>query len=496
MKRIYFILLAIIAYACVEIPSDLSAPEWDVNLNIPITDRFYNIDSLLKDSEYGRPEQVGNYIIYSFYSDTMFYQTGISGLLEDKLDFQFSDYTFPLAEGEITIDIPLPDSVSIEKATFLSGLTNLIIHNLSNKDLKYDIQFLDFTKSSEKISTKNSLSPNNTDDFSFDLSNVEVDPKQNNSISISVKVEGQFDSTLDSAKITLKMQHTVLKYLRGKLPPTYVENISETVSIDFDEAIDDFRNKITLDGAELVLNANYHSQYQDIPEVQISSLELLGSYNQETLSFQENGNTILEDIIIDDVSYTKTFTSDNSNVNEFLAFLPKELSLSGNCLVNPQNKVFEASIYDSIEVSSYIRSPLRLSIDSLSIKDTIEHNIGDEKNNLEDALHAVIISRITNGLPLSVHANITIVDNNYKHVVSKNITLDKADIISDYEFAPKLTETEIELDSLDLINISKSFYVIYELKLLGDKSQFVTYKASDGIDIKSYLNVDYRIKED
>ncbi len=496
MKRIYFILLAIIAYACVEIPSDLSAPEWDVNLNIPITDRFYNIDSLLKDSEYGRSEQVGNYIIYSFYSDTMFYQTGISGLLEDKLDVEFSDYTFPLAEGEITIEIPLPDSVSIDKATFLSGSTNLIIDNLSNKDLNYDIKFLDFTKSSKQITTKNTLSAFRTGNFSFGLENVDVVPTKSNNISINVKVEGQFDSALDSAKISLNMQHTVLKYLRGKLPPTYVENISETVSIDFDAAIDDFRNKITLDGAELVLNANYISNYQDIPEVKISSLELLGSYNQESLNFQENGNTTLKDIFIDDASYTKTYTSENSNVNDFLAFLPKELTLSGNCLVNPQNKVFEASIYDSIEVSSYIRSPLRLSIDSLSIKDTIEHNIGSEKENLENAIKAAIISRITNGLPLLVDANISIVDNNYKHVVSKNITLDKADIISDYEFAPKLTETEIELDSLDLVNISKSFYVIYELKLLGDKSQIVTYKASDGIDIKSYLNVDYRIKED
>lgn len=244
------------------------------------------------------------------------------------------------------------------------------------------------------------------------------------------------------------------------------------------------------------LIAMYKSQYSNIPEVKLSKLSILGEYETESLYFEENESQILQNILIQETEYKKVYNSKNSSVNDFLAFLPSNLTLSGTCLINPENKIFEASIYDSIEVVSFIRSPLRLSLDSISIKDTVEHDLGDEKENLDNSNRASIISKITNGLPLSIDAYISIVDDEFQNIVRKKVTVSSATILSDLEYSPVLTESEILLDSLDLANISKSFYVIYDLRLKGNKNQLVTFKTTDGIDIKSFLNLDYRIKED
>lgn len=211
MKRIYFILLVVIAYACVEIPSDLSIPEWDVELNIPITDRFYNMDSLLKDSEYGRTEQYGNYLVYSFYSDTIQYKSGISNLLEDKLDFEYLDHTFPLAEGEIEISIPLPDSIYIENAEFVSGECIFEIHNMSSKSVDYMIKFTDFTQYGKKISIENEISAYQFESLSIDLIDTKYISENGTSIKMLIEASGNFDSISDSAKISLKMKNTILK---------------------------------------------------------------------------------------------------------------------------------------------------------------------------------------------------------------------------------------------------------------------------------------------
>jgi hypothetical protein len=158
--------------------------------------------------------------------------------------------------------------------------------------------------------------------------------------------------------------------------------------------------------------------------------------------------------------------------------------------------MLEASIDDSISVFAFMKAPLSLSIDTISIRDTIEHNIGSEKENLSNANKAIMFSKILNGLPLQIHADISIVDENYKNVVNKTINLSSAQIINAFEYLASSNDIEIELDSADLDRISKSFFVIYNLQIIGQGNEVNYFKASDGIDIKSYLKVDYRLKED
>jgi hypothetical protein len=97
---------------------------------------------------------------------------------------------------------------------------------------------------------------------------------------------------------------------------------------------------------------------------------------------------------------------------------------------------------------------------------------------------------------LQIHADISIVDENYKNVVNKTINLSSAQIINAFEYLASSNDIEIELDSADLDRISKSFFVIYNLQIIGQGNEVNYFKASDGIDIKSYLKVDYRLKED
>ncbi len=496
IKYLYLILLILILNSCVEIPNELVMPEWDVEVNLPITDRFYNIDSLLKDSEYGQIEKIGNYYIYSFYSDTLRYVNGISSFLENKLDFEFINYSFPLSSGSITINIPLPDSIYIESLKFLSGSFTLDILNMSDKDFTYSFSFNDFTNSGNKITFNSNIANYESKQHHLSLENVLFSPTQKNNITLKLEAEGNFISNQDSARISFKLKNTMIEYVNGILPPTYIKDISESISIDLDERLDDFRNNIKIAGAELFLESKYISNYPNSPEVLLSQLNINGYYNSEILNFEENSNPNLNDLYLENKSLIKSYNEQNSNINSFLSYLPNRIEFKGNCLINPKNKMLEASIEDSISVLAFIKAPLSLSIDTISIRDTIEHDIGSEKENLSNANKATLFSKIINGLPLQIHSDISIVDENYNNVVNKTINLSSAQIINEFEYLASSNDIEIELDSADLDRISKSFFVIYNLQIIGQGNEVNYFKASDGIDIKSYLKVDYRFKED
>ncbi len=495
MKNLYYIFVAIILNGCIDLPNDINMPEWDVDLNLPITDRFYNIDSLLKDSDYSRVENIGNYIVYSFYTDTLKYKSGIAEFLENKLDFEYLNFKFPLAEGNLQVNIPLPDSISIETATFLSGNCSIELQNLSATPFSYDITFSDFSNAQGSLNLNNSISEYELQTYKFGLDDLEANLSDNNNISLSVNAKGNFNQS-DSAIFSIRFTKTNIEYLKGKLPPTFIENISESINIDFDKQVEDFRNHIKLDGAQLFINAKYISDYVNIPEVKFIKLALIGSFQNDSVYFEENGNNSLSDIVFTGSTFNKIYDSDNSNVNDFISFLPSSISFSGNSIINPNNKYFEASIFDSIEVNSFIKAPLALNIDSISIIDTVEHKIGSEKENLEDANEATIFCRLTNGLPVDIVAIITIVDNMFQNIVTKNFNILPAETLNEIEFVPNISNISIPLDSLDLNRISKSFFVIYKLQLKSSTDIITKFKATDGIDIKSYLEIDYRIKED
>ena len=45
-------LLLIFIAGCIDIPTNVKAPQWDVNLNLPLVNRSYSLDDIIKKQNY------------------------------------------------------------------------------------------------------------------------------------------------------------------------------------------------------------------------------------------------------------------------------------------------------------------------------------------------------------------------------------------------------------------------------------------------------------
>jgi len=131
----------------------------------------------------------------------------------------------------------------------------------------------------------------------------------------------------------------------------------------------------------------------------------------------------LEDYFNSDIYKDKTITIDNtnSNVSEFLAFLPSKLEYSLSALSNPDGP--EAS-YNFVSDDSEINIdfefilPLYFKADSFALVDTIDLDLIDIDEDADFIESVNIMLEVSNGLPLDIDFQLYLTDSTYNHVDS------------------------------------------------------------------------------
>ena len=131
----------------------------------------------------------------------------------------------------------------------------------------------------------------------------------------------------------------------------------------------------------------------------------------------------LEDYFNSDIYKDKTITIDNtnSNVSEFLAFLPSKLEYSLSALSNPDGP--EAS-YNFVSDDSEINIdfefilPLYFKADNFALLDTIDLDLIDIDEDADFIESVSVMLEVSNGLPLDIDFQLFFLDSVYNHVDS------------------------------------------------------------------------------
>lgn len=132
----------------------------------------------------------------------------------------------------------------------------------------------------------------------------------------------------------------------------------------------------------------------------------------------------LEDYISGDIYKEKTITidKDNSNISDFLAFLPSRLEYNISAQSNPDLPGFNVdssnfiSDDSKIDVDFEFVLPLWFAADSFALEDTIDLDLADIEEDAEFIERVTISLEVFNGLPLDIDFQLYFLDENYNPV--------------------------------------------------------------------------------
>ena len=490
MRRIFkqiffsiFIFTILLKLGCVDLPKDLVAPKWDVNLNVPIINHSYTLNNLIKSNNY--ISSVGTSSgdsVYLLQSDTYSQEVNVANFLQLTKPTTLSNLLL-LANNsdEDTVYIPFPENAEIDSASFSNGKFSLYINNPTSYSVNLDILCPGvFSPNGTQLRILRIASPNQQDSVICDLKgynyNIPANQINANKNNLQIILKATSNSSSAYVNINLKLSEFSFNSVSGLIPSKSLGDSSDSFSLNLGDA-ENFRDKVFLQNADLYLKIDYLSGVSDPFGFEVKNLNIIGEREDGTKIFLKDstGNSNLE-FVINSKTYQKVFTQKNSNINDFIAFLPSKVLLNAEYIMNPNYKTGKATAQDSVKFSTYFSTKSYLSLKTLTITDTTNINSisADERNDIRNAKSVNLTISSENGIPLTSYLRVTMADKNYHPLFTIKNNTDGSDSIyfpgapidqNGTAYKTSSTAAIVQLDSANINNFADAYYAIFNVSV-------------------------------
>ncbi len=114
--------VSFVKMGCLKVPDEIIMPQWDVELNVPIVNKEYTLDDIIKSQQYISVEPTANGdSIFVLTSDKYSQSTDINQFTEVTNTTVTPNQTVPAGIGEKTIYALFPENAEIDSAVLSGG---------------------------------------------------------------------------------------------------------------------------------------------------------------------------------------------------------------------------------------------------------------------------------------------------------------------------------------------------------------------------------------
>jgi hypothetical protein len=511
--------------SCLDLPGDILMPQWNVNLNLPITKKSYELKDIFKGNGYIKIDDENNFVITS---DTYSQDTDITSFIELNAESKTENNNVSVANtaGDETY-LEFPEGTKLQSADFSKGILKFSSRNLSliaPITLIFDIPgFLN--PAFQPLQVVVIIPPAGQRDTIIDLKNHYYrEPQNQHSFfkgQLWIKARAQSIDPIATALYDAYNSDFLFTKATGYLPRKSLGVKQNQFNLNLGDAID-YRGKVILAGATLELKASYISPENNPFPVLIKDLTITGKRSNGTtfsMMVKDSLSGIFTDKLNlkfseDDVSLR--FTELNSNVTEFLTFLPDEILLEAEYIMNPDQSqsYYTATDADKVYFETYFTSKrmstseFLASIEASSVTDTVDLNFSeDDKKSIENGRKASITIDVENNIALNTWMKLIIADENKNPLFTLRDLTTNADSLkfkganvnsSGIITSPSSSKLIVELNESEIQKLAKGFYAFVVISV--ETSSFnnsnplpVLLKSTDWIKINAYGQVDYNI---
>lgn len=508
------IIISVYFYSC-EI-KEPTAPEWNVNLNLPFTSKSYDIFDIIKKSGNVGYDSLNNDFVYLYGESDYERKFGEDIKFDGYPETNINALTAVQFDTSLTID----DSTFILKADFLNGnLSFKFLNSSSDYSVRASIKNLFQNSDNDTARIDANVNTNSPTIINLNLENYHL---KNSNPDNTLKMRIYFQSASQfPVSFSYELSEYSIKTFEGRLKPL-------NTGISTDEVLDPFGSDVPegeINFASISPNKNFIilKKYSDLYQVDFANISLIGENkngNRVRLKYLKYGNS--GDPV--DSIFTLTLASgrdstvfpmnqDNSNILEFINNIPKKIILVRNDILNSSYQNGMVKYTDSLTIKLQIQVPLDISITKpIVFSDTVDAGISDESQRKElDNAKNLQFSLITeNRIPLKAVSKILILDSAFNTLLAiskivgnqpdSTVTVNAAPVgVNGFSNNVNTTVFSAELDSAQINLLKQMGKVIYEYKLYTDPNLIppplttVKISGSNLIKFTGFGKLKYRI---
>ncbi len=522
MNRLRGVYICLIAFTftfagCFDLPEELIMPEWDVDLNVPLTNKTYTLYEMFKpESQSFISTSINNENFYLIRTNKIETSSEVTNYISVAAENIISNnFILPADATTNQTFIVFPDSVEIEKATFIGGHISLTIENPQPAPLFSRIKIVGIKKpDGSELIIESNLEPFGRDSINNDLTGYEYDFPQTLSSQNKngLHLEATASCSLPNAFEVVHFYGYGFRFssVTGILPKHSLGIKSTSSFLEINDA-STLRDKIFIKECSLSLKSNYSSLHHNNFNLEFKDVRIIGRRNDgaEKLLRRSDGQHI--NLIVQNGTAEYVFDQDNSNISDFISFLPDSVFLSAEYILNPLNDRVSRTItnQDSIDFIASFSVKSIFALKQTNFKDTVEIEISqDERDKIRNSGEADLNINIENAIPIDAHLKATVTDENYNPLFVLTKSLSGSDSLffaggqvnhaTGQIISPTFSVNSIILRSNQLNQLADARYIILSTTISTTNSfstnpPMVQFKSSDWLKMKCFGKIKYHV---
>ncbi len=513
---IAFTATLIITSGCYEIPNEIIFPEWNVDLNIPIANKKFTIDELIREQGFLATENLSiEDSIYIMGTEIYDLNTDISDFIQLVGFAKLTNIPVFTDSQNVTLYFDFPEGAVLDSAEFLSGTLNFSVNNPTNSEVTLNLVIPGINDQGvNPLLIEIITPPQNVNSISSNLEGLRYKVPNNqpsefyNSLMVNTSVTNG-NGIGNVVYLDFSTSDFLFSYVSGVMPATSL-GIHEN-SFGFATELSDYRDKTILRAAEMIVDARFITQFSDPYPVDVNNLNIVG-LRSDGLQFLLRDSTGNENMFIhiEDGLFKQAFNESNSNITQFISFLPDTILLVAEYVMNPDGKKGAAAIDDSISFNTTFTISSFLALKKSTVVDSGTIDLSqDEKDAIRDGNSVSITIELENAIPLAGWIRMDVVDEDHNHLftITHNsndtdtlffngaVVDENGEVIQPFTNPP----ITIELNSSQIEMMTRAKFAVYSVTLrtsdaFQNPPKIVAIRPNAWVKLRSYGTINYRIK--
>jgi hypothetical protein len=501
MKKIYLlILLSFFTYSCLDLPDKMIAPTWDIEFNIPIIDEIYYLDEIIRVDENIKIDSSMGKKVYYVESENYNNRFGVSEFIRYQLDGRFFE-NVPVLTGDSLIGVAISSGAEVDSAHLKEGILTAKIINNSNEEVVFSVKMPKFKDKNGSVFGFNGTIPPLTEyNESFNLADYRYAARdQVNKNELQFMVDSKPSNTSnDILNIDITLSNSDFYYIEGKLPSRKVRDINELVSLPLTDDVRELKDNVEFTNAQMIISAEYLSKHTEIFTSEFRNFQIEGVSNtgEKMYLTDRDGNTNLGDIQIYDGSFERIYDNTNSNISDFLSFMPDQVFVKSEVYLNPTEGKGISTDKDSINVSLKIVSTSDIVIRELTLTDTLAFEIDDEmRREIKNGRLAELFYQIENAIPIEHNMKFIFLDSNKVELFPKDVDLPGARVIdANRNISAREVNDILKLNADEILQLADAYYILFEWTVFTDQDPYTAYFSKEQyFKIKAFCRLIYNV---
>lgn len=452
-KILYSVMFVILAASCADIPTDVYVPLWDATVRLPITQQSYRIGDIVKLDDEVRIDSDNNPIIYRITSDTYERSVYIGDLADGLIDGEFVIQDVPVGTLDTAAVFSLPEQVRIYKADIKEGSLSIRYQNTSAENMDVTITVPSLTLAGVPFTISGNAPAGGQLNESRSIAGYTFDPSGISSPdSLYIELNANGNLSPESSDLNIRLSETSFSYVDAFIPTKEIKQVNESIDLDIPDDTQELRNRVEFHDARLVVKVDYETPVTQPFTASLVSPRIVGYYGTDSIVLTKLNGSPIDDMELIDGSYQYTYDTENSNISDFLAFMPQDIVVKGTTFINTQEARGEASDLDELLIDVYIDAGSVMSINSAGFTETEEISFtDDDRENLEKAKQVTLYYELENEVPIVSSISLIFRDANNSELFRKELELGAGDSdISSGNFAKKTYRDSLILDTEEM----------------------------------------------